>query len=161
MDDYKYQYCIVVKTAKRMDDFNQYKEVILECRDVYNEKSANSRNPKKIGKITFHKENLEIELSSESQLNTPLIALRQFSTALVKKKVMEKYMRDSRLFVCLRVKNISNTESYSNQEVVKKVIEIFDDEYSEQEIQQINKEFRQEIRYTIEQYKLRKADKEN
>lgn len=160
MKDYKYQYIVVVTTAKKMDDFNQYKEVIFECRDIYNKKSAHSRNPKKIEKITIYKESLEIELNSVNKLNTPLKALWQFSTSLVQKKVLGKYINGSRLFVPLLVKEVSDNGErafISNQEIVKKVIEIFIDDSSEKEIQKINEEFRKEIRYIIEQYELRKA----
>lgn len=166
MKDYKYRYIVVVTTAKKMDDFNQYREVIFECGDIYNQKSSNSRNPKKIEKITIYKESLEIELNSVNELNTPLKALWQFSTSLVQKEVLGKYINGSRLFIPLLVKNVSDEnkkEIISNQEIVKKVIEIFIDDSSEKEIQKINAEFRKEIRYIIEQYELRKAsiDTEN
>lgn len=166
MKDYKYRYIVVVTTAKKMDDFNQYKEVIFECGDIYNQKSSNSRNPKKIEKITIYKESLEIELNSVNELNTPLKALWQFSTSLVQKEVLGKYINGSRLFIPLLVKNVSDENKkkiISNQEIVKKVIEIFIDDSSEKEIQKINEEFRKEIRYIIEQYELRKAsiDTEN
>lgn len=87
-----------VNTNARFDEVA--KTAIKEAVSNYNTKSLIAKNPKQIVdyRFSYDEMTLEIELESEADLPMPTKALRLFSSYLVEKTSLDKYLSGKQLF---------------------------------------------------------------
>lgn len=155
-----YKYLLIFTTAKKMDDFTQYSEHIINCVKQYNETSATSKNYKHIQEpVKITEENIELILESDNKLPTPLRALWLFSKLMLENEEVLKYSLGTRFLKPIIIKEITNTENsggISDSEALKLLIDIYMTNPETAYMKKQNEAIKEGIKSLLEGYSLKK-----
>lgn len=156
-----YKYLLVFTTAKKMDDFTQYSEHVINCVKQYNETSATSKNYKHIQEpVKITEENIELILESDNKLPTPLRALWLFSKLMLKNEEILKYSLGTRFLKPIIIKEITqieNTDGLSDIEALKLLIDIYMTIPETSYMKKENEQIKAGVRELLEGYTLKKG----
>lgn len=106
-----YQYKMEIVFGNLDANISLYKDLLSECKDTYNLRSAFARNKKHISKLNVSDKNvINITLNSDAQLRQPLKGLHLFSTLILEKATDEQ--KDEIVFKKTVLRILSYTENF-------------------------------------------------